>query len=360
MTDTMDKLNSAKQRDVDLSHSQYHAEDISGLLADNVKFTESDFSECNLENSHLTACDLTNTNYSKANLSNTIFRMCNFDSVSATNAYCEGTVIEDSIAQGADFSGANLTRTSLTETNFARSSFKQAILDNAEGDGVKFRGADLTNTSLVGANFMDADFRGADLTGANLSGGDFSGADFRGAILDNTILANAILDGALFDGVGTESQVETSNTDGVETATAHDESADGVTIAESFSELVNSAIAGSAKGSLNLQHEMEKLARQWNGWRSQTGSVGTADLSAILNSFDTQFKDSNIIPPEAIKTFSGLLQSLETAGDETPADAWQVILEKLLPDGLETENGINLGAIAEAMQSSLSGDKDKS
>jgi len=131
--------------------------------------------------------------------SDAIIRLGNLDGIQAVSSIFDRARLEDSTAEGADFSRASFREAHLTDTSFTRAILRESVFDGAEGDAVDFRGADLRSASLKGAHFDEGDFRGADLRGADLSRGRFHSADFRGALLEGTRFDGADWTGATFD-----------------------------------------------------------------------------------------------------------------------------------------------------------------
>jgi hypothetical protein len=151
--------------------------------------------------------DLKSEDMRKVDLRGVTLRMCVLDNARAEEiSFDEGT-LEDSTANGSDFTRASFRKAHLTDTSFSRALLRQAVFDESEGDGIDFRGADLSSASLKNVQFDEADFRGADLRGADLSSGRFHAADFRGALLDGTCFTDADCAGASFDaGAGPQGQ----------------------------------------------------------------------------------------------------------------------------------------------------------
>lgn len=102
----------------------------------------------------------------------------------------EGSIWEDAILDGADFSRAHLAR-----AIFVNASLRGAMLDRADLSGAMLDDAVLHAARLTNANLLRVTFDRADLTDADLSGSNMYEAGFWDAKLERTSLAGANLKG---------------------------------------------------------------------------------------------------------------------------------------------------------------------
>lgn len=99
--------------------------------------------------------DLTETNISYADLSGLIAEKVKFD-----NSKLDGSMMSNSFFAGSSFKGASLVGADFTESDL---------------QGVSFKDADLTNADFEICNLKGADFRGAKIEGASFKGANLKG-----------------------------------------------------------------------------------------------------------------------------------------------------------------------------------------
>ena len=105
--------------------------------------------------------------------------------------------MEESDLRGSSFIGANLSHANLKKADCS------ALMLGAGGikrfNPCIFEGAVLRYTKMEGGSYKNAIFKNADLSYADLNHCDLSGADFSGAIMHNTNLDDTITEGTTFD-----------------------------------------------------------------------------------------------------------------------------------------------------------------
>lgn len=296
----------ARIRDLSLAGESLREVQAPGLRAEAVDFRGADLSRAGLKGARLSDCELADALLEDADLTEATLRACRLNGVCAAGCVMVRVRLEDSVAQSADFSRANLTGAHLTETSFARTLLRGALLGEVSGDGLDFRGADLAGADLSAARMIDADFRGADLTGASLTQGCFKGADFRGAIVDAVDWSGSELTGALFD-IGAEpiesKEVEPSPTSQmpVEPLVAWTE--------DLLKEAVSTFPPALAGG---------EAART------------PADLKRLMKGLRRSLAARGVKEDRLFSSFQQAIETLESAPDSEPPEAWKPALEEIL------------------------------
>lgn len=183
---------------VDLSRFDLRKVDLTGLAAQSLlalgtrfdyalltetQLIEADFTEANLDGSHLASSNLGLACFNRASMRQICLQYSLF-----INGYCK-----DANLEYADLTGAELTG-----SLFFGSHMHKAVLYMVKADNTGFNRADMKQADLRNGSFIKATFNHADLTEANLRGSNFSQADFREAKLDNVNWDNVNLTGALF------------------------------------------------------------------------------------------------------------------------------------------------------------------
>jgi uncharacterized protein YjbI with pentapeptide repeats len=143
-----------------------------------VNFTGADFSNLDLRDVDFSGALLESVNFTGSNISKSKF-------VGSVLAH---SVMDATIAIGADFSGANLGASVFTKVVFDGSVFSQTVFEKAELYEVAMRGCD-----LIGAKLLEVKWNECDLTEAKLAGQLFNKTDLR-----TTMFCNAQLQGCNF------------------------------------------------------------------------------------------------------------------------------------------------------------------
>lgn len=297
----------ARIRDLSLAGESLREVQAPGLRAEAVDFRGADLSRADLKGARLIDCELEEALLDEADLTEATVRACRLKGVRAVGCVMLRGRIEDSIAQGADFSRANLTGAHLTETSFARTVLRDALLGEVSGDGLDFRGADLVGADLSAARMIDADFRGADLTGARLTQGCFKGADFRGATLDAVDWSGSELTGALFD-IG----AEPNESKEVEPAT---------TTSQMPVEPLVAWTEDLLKEAVSTFPPMPA-----GGESART----PADLQRLVKGLRRSLAARGIKEEGLFRSFQQLLDTLESAPDAEPPEEWKSALGEIM------------------------------
>ncbi|MGD0819186.1 MAG: pentapeptide repeat-containing protein [Desulfomonilia bacterium] len=181
-------------------------------------------SHCNLNNANLEAVYMPEANLEKAkcekaNFNNTDLRYSNFSNASLYQA----------CFTNSDLENAQLIRSNLSEANFHRAILRGSILNDIIAYGVDFSGADLgysnchpidfqkidpytfrsqitrmNHAYVNGANFNYTNMRDIEMNRASLNGAKFVKADLSNAQLSGSFLAKTDLSGAILEGANLE------------------------------------------------------------------------------------------------------------------------------------------------------------
>jgi uncharacterized protein YjbI with pentapeptide repeats len=290
-----DKVKRARQHLLPSDRS-FRAAELTGVDFSGQYGSDLDFSDARLDSADFTKSTL---------------RECRFDRSSARAALFIGACLEDSSAEGTDFSGANFFESKLSETQFVRAVLRQANFESAQGDGVVFRGADLAGSSLRHAKLFGPDFRGADLTHADFSGASLKGADFRGAILDDVIWEGAVFPGARFDA---EISIRSAETD---TAGLPPESSVASAV-DAVQDLIRNAIADPRLASLGAQLNPDQIDSMPD------------DPRHLIEFLRREMAARGVDVSEALQPFEQALSAIESANGNDPPEEWKAWIEDLM------------------------------
>ncbi len=110
-----------------------------------------------------------------------VARLKNLQGLDASKALIEFADLSGAYAAEIDFSEARLSGSVMIDSVFEGADFESATMRNVDLSGARLAGASFKNADLTGADFEAADLTGADFTGANLDGARFPGAILDGA-----------------------------------------------------------------------------------------------------------------------------------------------------------------------------------
>lgn len=111
----------------------------------------------------------------------------------------EGVVLNDLKFHNADFSFANLKQSVLFRSQLSGTTFTGANLLKAKLEEAILNGADFSDCNLKQSKLKRAHMRGAGFRGADLRRGDLSWSDLRGADLSSAVTTDANFDQASYD-----------------------------------------------------------------------------------------------------------------------------------------------------------------
>ncbi len=215
-------LSGARVENAGFARTSLSEANLSGLDLKGADFTDcsgtgTDFSGCDLTASRFANARLPHADFSGANLENADFRgaaveSADFEGVRASSISMEqadltglrassqsvfakgnfrktkanGSLWEEAILDGADFSRAALVR-----AQFGEASLREALFDRADLSAAVFDDAYLEKAVLTSANLLRVSFERANLTDADLEGSNLYESSFWEAILERTNLRGA-------------------------------------------------------------------------------------------------------------------------------------------------------------------------
>lgn len=198
------------------SGSQFERARFNGATIEGAYLNQCTGRESTWDESKLARSDLRLSRFEGSSWKNVSFQSCRMQNASFAFADALGSVFEDVIMDGADFSGARLDHArgkrvdaagmKLQRASLAKSRWEFCELPGLEAASSDLSGSAWINCNLDGANLQGANLRGADLTGVLLTNADLTGANLEhaklnGSNLYNTNLAGANLAGAEFGDV---------------------------------------------------------------------------------------------------------------------------------------------------------------
>jgi len=163
----------------DLSQANLHQVNLTGAIARQTNFRNSDLSWAALNRIDFSQADLTQANLSSSQAINSRFSQANLFQASFT-----GANVSDSEFNAADLRQANFSQARAVGSNFSQTDLYQSYWLEADAFQANFQAANLRRADLRSAKLVGADLRNAQLSQANLSDADLSFADLRGATLD--------------------------------------------------------------------------------------------------------------------------------------------------------------------------------
>jgi uncharacterized protein YjbI with pentapeptide repeats len=169
-----------------MQSSKFIGSDLSGLILNNNYIYKCDFSDSNLDSSHVQRSNLANNLFKDCSLKESEFSRSNINGCDFTGANFTGTKFSESLVNGCDFSGADFTgavfksgvlqNNTMTKAVWNRTAFNdlwivdivfegtidECYFENCSFKKVTFRNSKLTNTffkikkkSLKGIQFID-------------------------------------------------------------------------------------------------------------------------------------------------------------------------------------------------------------
>ena len=171
-------------------------EDLSNIIANEIKLSGADLRSADLSSAYLFGADLSSANLFGANLRSAYLSSANLFGANLRSAYLSSANLFGANLRSADLRSANLFGANLSSANLFGADLRSANLSSADLFGADLRSANLSSANLFGANLRSADLRSANLSSADLSSADLFGADLRSADLSSANLSSANLSSA--------------------------------------------------------------------------------------------------------------------------------------------------------------------